>query len=197
MVIGNNLALTSTMVEEVKKRRREIEEFKKFEVNDAEIICLAETVKEFRPDIPPIRDLLSISEIFYKAIPNSPLPSLINLIHMHHFISFYRGEKTEIESRIQLFEFLLEKNAPKVRDHFIGLKLETRMYLVSWFLNIFSDCFAGQEQFLLRVWDNFLLEGEIYLFKVGMSIIKYYEIQLKMCTFHEGLKLLRFPKKTS
>ena len=71
------------------------------------------------------------------------------------------------------------------------------MYLVSWFLSVFCNCFHDNEEFLLRIWDNFLLDGEIYLFKVGLTIIKYYEIELKMCTFHEGLKILRFPKETS
>lgn len=103
---------------------------------------MAEVIRELRPDLPAVRDLLLVSDIFTKAIPNNPYPSFINLIHMHHFMSFYRGEKPEIESRINLFEFLLEKNAPKVRDHFNGLKLETRMYLVSWFLSIFTDCFS-------------------------------------------------------
>ena len=93
-----------------------------------------------------------------------------------------------------MFEHLLEKYIPKVWNHFKGVKLETRMYLVSWFLSIFSNCFYKNEEFMLRIWDNFLLEGEIYLFKVGLAIIKYYEIELKMCTFHEGLKMLRFPE---
>lgn len=73
---------------------------------------------------------------------------------------------------------------PKVWYHFRGMKIETRMYLVSWFLSVFSGCFEGNWQIILRIWDNFLLEGEIYLFKVGLTIIKYYEIELKMCTFH-------------
>ena len=72
-----------------------------------------------------------------------PLNCMANLIHMHHFLSFYKGDKTEIDLRIQLFEFLLDKNAPRVKDHFKGLKLETRMYLVSWFLSVFSNCFAN------------------------------------------------------
>ncbi len=52
-----------------------------------------------------------------------------------------------------------------------------------WFLSIFSGVFKEGE-FLLRIWDNFLLEGEIYLFKVGIALIKYFEIELKMCTFY-------------
>lgn len=61
---------------------------------------MAETVREFRPDLPAVRDLVLVSEIFYKAIPKSkssnPLNGFINLIHMHHFLLFYRGEKPEI-----------------------------------------------------------------------------------------------------
>lgn len=68
----------------------------------------------------------------------------------------------------------MKKNTPGVLDHFKGLKLETRMYLVSWFLSIFTDCFGENLEFLLRVWDNFLLDGELYLFKVGITIVKYY-----------------------
>lgn len=87
----------------------------------------------------------------------------------------------EIEGRTKLFEFLLEKNAKAVLDHFKAIKLETRMYLVTWFLSVFAMSFSGE--FLYRIWDNFLLEEELYLFKVGITIVKYYEIELKMCTF--------------
>jgi len=56
------------------------------------------------------------------------------------------------------------------------------MFLVGWFLSLFALCFA--DEFLLRIWDNFVLEGELYLFKVGIALIKYYEVELKMCTFN-------------
>ncbi len=69
------------------------------------------------------------------------------------------------------------------------------MFLVGWFLTIFANCFEGE--FLLRVWDNFMLEGELYLFKAGIALIKYYEVELKMCTFNEGLKMLKVPQNTS
>ena len=61
---------------------------------------MAEIVLEFRGDLPPIRDLIMMSEVFAKAIPKTknfnPINGLINLIHMHHFLIFYRGEKAEI-----------------------------------------------------------------------------------------------------
>ena len=58
-------------------------------------------------------------------------------------------------------------------------------------MTVFAGCFKNE--FLYRVWDNFLLGGEFYLFKVGIAFMKYYEIELKMCTFDEGLSLLRSP----
>jgi hypothetical protein len=51
------------------------------------------------------------------------LNSLLNLLHLEHFLAFYRADKNEIDSRIKLFEYLLEVNAKKVKDHFKGLKL--------------------------------------------------------------------------
>jgi hypothetical protein len=48
------------------------------------------------------------------------------------------------------------------------------MYLVPWFLSVFSGFFQKEKELLYRIWDNFLLEGEIYLFKVGITLMKYY-----------------------
>lgn len=49
----------------------------------------------------------------------------------------------------------MEVNVPTVKSHFKGLRLETRMFLVAWFLTLFANCFEGE--FLLRIWDNFVL----------------------------------------
>jgi hypothetical protein len=35
------------------------------------------------------------------------MTNLGNFIHTNHFLSFYRGDKAEIELRIQLFENLM------------------------------------------------------------------------------------------
>jgi hypothetical protein len=80
-----------------------------------------------RNDLPPVRDLLLISNIFYQAIPktsiSSPLPHFLNTLHRHHFLAFYRGDKAEIDLRIKLFERQLSKNTPLVWNHFRSLKL--------------------------------------------------------------------------
>lgn len=98
-----------------------------------------------RPDLPPVRDLLLLSRVFISVFPkdqfNQTINCLANFIHSFHFLSFYHGSKSEIDLRIQLFEFLMEKNIPTVKEHFKGLRLETRMFLVGWFLSLFALCF--------------------------------------------------------
>lgn len=54
---------------------------------------------------------------------------------------------------------------------------------------------------LARLWDNFLLEGEIYIFKAAMAYIKYFMLELKviyicyfikqMSPFDEAIKILK------
>ena len=72
---------------------------------------MAEIAREVRTDLPAIRDLLVVASVFLKAIPknsnSNPVINFINTLHMHHFLSFYRGDKTEIDLRIHLFDFLL------------------------------------------------------------------------------------------
>ena len=44
---------------------------------------------------------------------------------------------------------------------------------------------------MYRIWDNFFLEGEIFMFKTAIGILKYYELELKMDSFAEALEFLR------
>ena len=44
-----------------------------------------------------------------------------------------------------------------------------------------------------RIWDCYLLDGEVYAIKTGIALLKYFELELKMCTFEEAVKLLKTP----
>jgi len=59
-----------------------------------------------------------------------------------------------------------------------ALNVVIRVFLIRWFLTIYATLFP--RTMLSRLWDNFLLEGEIYLFKVAISYIKYFQLELKV-----------------
>lgn len=146
MIIGNSLFLTPALIEDIKKRKKEIPEYRHFEM-ESEIREIGEMLITLRPDLPPVRDLLFLSRVFMSVFPKDQpvigFNCLSNFIHSFHFLSFYRGDKSEIDLRIQLFEHLMELNVPTVKEHFKGLRLETRMFLVGWFLSLFANCFES------------------------------------------------------
>ena len=134
---------------------------------------LVEILAVIRPDISLVRNLLEIAEVFTRfGNRYESFCSFANTMHGYHFLPFFQGDMIEIGFRRMFFEYLLNKNLPFVDAHFKALMINTNSYFINWFLSVFSHCFS--ESFLLRIWDNFLLEGELYLFKVGITLVKYY-----------------------
>jgi len=41
-----------------------------------------------------------------------------------------------------------------------------------------------------RLWDCFLIDGEIYAIRAGLGILKYFEIELKLSTFNDIIHIL-------
>ena len=114
------------MIEDLQKRRKYIPEFKQFAFG-TDVKEVGEMLITLRPDLPPVRDLLLLSKVFMSMFPSEQYNHMINcfanFIHSFHFLNFYHGTKSEIELRIQLFEHLMEKNTPTVKEHFKGLRL--------------------------------------------------------------------------
>jgi hypothetical protein len=71
-------------------------EFQNIEM-DKEVVEMGEILITLRPDLPPVRDLLLLSQVFSSIFPkdaiNQAIAGLANFIHCHHFLAFYRGEK--------------------------------------------------------------------------------------------------------
>lgn len=80
---------------------------------------------------------------------------------------------------------------PFVLAHFKALDLSSELFLMHWFLNLFSNVFDLETVF--RIWDNFLLEGEIYAFKAGLAFIEYFHLEFKISTFEDAILLLKNP----
>lgn len=74
---------------------------------------------------------------------------------------------------------------PKLFKHFSALNLSSEEYLMEWLLSLFSCIFTKKDsqKILGRIWDCFILEGELYAFKVALAILKYFEVELKMMDY--------------
>lgn len=77
----------------------------------------------------------------------------------------------------------------ELHERFEGLNLGPQNYLYGWMLSFFSDYFTDFS-IVNRLFDIFLLEGEVYFFKAALAIIKMYEIDLRFSSFSVALKYL-------
>lgn len=78
----------------------------------------------------------------------------------------------EVEWRVRFFDENLQRVLPLVFNHFKALDLSSEIFLIQWFMRLFSNNFPIEMS--ARLWDNFLLEGEIYVFKVAIAYLKYF-----------------------
>jgi len=126
----------------------------------------------YRPDIGYVKEsMIYLGSMLVRNLREyEAFSCFINLLHSYHFLSFFRGDIREIEWRVRFFDELLLGINPIIYHHFKALELSSECFLMHWFLSLFTNCFQN-ESFVARLWDNFLLEGELFAFKIGLAII--------------------------
>ena len=67
-------------------------------------------------------------------------------------------------------------------NHFKALDLSSDLFIIDWFLSLYGNINL-EDDFVARIWDNFFLEGEIYAVKVGLALIEFFQLELKMSSF--------------
>ncbi|EMR11173.1 hypothetical protein PNEG_00767 [Pneumocystis murina B123] len=69
---------------------------------------------------------------------------------------------------------------PRIHNHFKKLSVDLEAVTFNWFLTVFTDCLSPEV--LFRVFDLLFIEGNVYLFRVSIAIIKNKEKQILACT---------------
>ncbi|KAG5438551.1 hypothetical protein PCANB_002655 [Pneumocystis canis] len=69
---------------------------------------------------------------------------------------------------------------PRVYAHLKKLSVDLEAVTFNWFLSVFTDCLPAEV--LFRVFDLLFIEGNVYLFRVSIAIIKSREKQILECT---------------
>ena len=108
-----------------------------------------------------------------------------NFLHQHYFINLFKGyvidvyfepsDSIQIKLRIDSFNRNFKNLMPKLYQHFETLEIQTDSFLIDWMLTLFSK--NMEIDLALRIWDNFLLDGEIYAIKTALAILMYFEKQ--------------------
>jgi hypothetical protein len=115
--------------------------------------------------------------------------SLINLIsHSQVLSALYNSDEKKIKGYFKIFNVIFAENLPKLYLHFKTLTLTPENYLPDWFMTIFASIIPLELS--SRLWDIYLLHGDIILFRTGVVVLKYLEPLLWGSGFSETVKIL-------
>ena len=120
--------------------------------------------------------------------------ALFNFICTTNIIKYLIKDESFIKKNCHIFDVLLKKNIPKVYEHLNNLDVNTELYTISWFQNLFTQTL--NYKIILRIFDLYLIYGDELLFQIGLAIIKMQEEDILNYTINEIFKVLkRLPNK--
>ncbi|KAG2233208.1 hypothetical protein INT48_007628 [Thamnidium elegans] len=115
--------------------------------------------------------------------------SLINMIRNSEVLSaLYNSDEKKIQGFFKVFNVIFAENLPKLYLHFKNLTLTPDNYLPDWFMTVFASMIPLELS--SRLWDIYLLHGDIILFRTGLVVLKYLEPLLWGGGFSETVKIL-------
>jgi Rab-GTPase-TBC domain len=80
---------------------------------------------------------------------------------------------------------------PDLSNHFKTLDITSDIYLIDWLLTLYTRQLKGNMDLISRIWDNFMLDGEIYAIRVALGLLKYRENQLINQPYNKIISFLR------
>ncbi|CAI2386358.1 unnamed protein product [Moneuplotes crassus] len=86
------------------------------------------------------------------------------------------------------FDKLFEKKIPKLKSHFDNIGYPAPVWLQKWFMTLFLYSFPMK--LCIRLWDNLLVEGLVYIFKFPLAIMEILQLTLLKCNFEEVNEIL-------
>jgi len=87
------------------------------------------------------------------------------------------------------FDKYFRELLPDLYRHFDALDLTSDLFLIEWMLTLYSK--QLDIEIASRLWDNFLLDGEIFAIKTGLAILKIFEKSFLKQSSYSIIKQLR------
>ncbi len=145
-----------------------------------------------RPDMGYVQGMSYIAGMLLLHIPDRYMvfQCLANLLVRGHLFAFYRGD---IEKYCTLFSQILERQLPQISRKFSDSGIHPGMYFYPWIQTIFSQHLPLA--IVSRIWDNFLVGGEIggtaFLFRASIAIVILLQSDLMEAQFEDCMMILQ------
>jgi len=147
----------------------------------------------YRPDVGYVQGMSFIAAMLLLNMePSEVFLTFANLLNKPCQIAFYRLNEGMMKTYFAAFEVFFEENLPRLFVHFKQSNLTPDMYLIDWVFTMFSKALSLDSA--CRVWDIFCRDGEEFIFKTAIGILKLHQnILLQMEFIHAAQFLIKLP----
>ncbi|XP_054711360.1 TBC1 domain family member 14-like [Uloborus diversus] len=148
----------------------------------------------YRPDIGYVQGMSFLAAML--LLNMDAVDSFIcfcNLLNRQCQLSFFRIEQKMMTTYYSVYEEYFKENLPKLFALFVKQNLSPDLYLVDWLYTLYSKSLPLDVA--CRVWDVYLRDGEEFLVKTALGILRMYEdILLEMDFIHLAQFLTKLPE---
>ncbi|KAL4640066.1 TBC1 domain family member 12-like [Arapaima gigas] len=148
----------------------------------------------YRPDVGYVQGMSFIAAVLILNLEEADaFIAFANLLNKPCQMAFFRVDHDLMLKYFAAFEVFFEENLPRLFSHFKSSNLTPDLYLIDWIFTLYSKSLPLD--LACRVWDVFCRDGEEYLFRTGLGILRLYEdVLLQMDFIHIAQFLTRLPE---
>ncbi|XP_028629332.1 TBC1 domain family member 12 isoform X1 [Grammomys surdaster] len=148
----------------------------------------------YRPDVGYVQGMSFIAAVLILNLEEADaFIAFANLLNKPCQLAFFRVDHSMMLKYFATFEVFFEENLSKLFLHFKSYNLTPDIYLIDWIFTLYSRSLPLD--LACRVWDVFCRDGEEFLFRTGLGILRLYEdILLQMDFIHIAQFLTKLPE---
>uniref|UniRef100_A0A0B6ZTS7 Rab-GAP TBC domain-containing protein n=2 Tax=Arion vulgaris TaxID=1028688 RepID=A0A0B6ZTS7_9EUPU len=151
----------------------------------------------YRPDVGYVQGMSFIAAILLLNMDVADaFVCFANLLNRPCQLAFFRMDEHLMTAYYRTFEEFFKDSLPKLCAHFISQSVTPNLYLMEWVFLIYSKSLPLDVA--CRVWDVYFRDGEEFLFRTALAILKIHEsVLLKMDFIHAAQFLTKLPEDVS
>ncbi|KYK69108.1 TBC domain-containing protein [Toxoplasma gondii TgCatPRC2] len=151
--------------------------------------CVLEAYAVFRPDVGYVQGMAYLAGAFLLYMDEySAFVCLSNLLLRKSLHAFYTFDMAVVGLYFRTFDALLVQKLPQIAAHFEACGVRSDVFLIEWMYTLFTRCLPFE--LVSRVWDFFLVEGDIVLFQASLAILSYFHDELLGGSMDECMAVL-------
>lgn len=105
------------------------------------------------------------------------------LLHKSCFLHFFKIKMPEVRFYLTVHDRLFAEEMPALSAHFKNEGVESDLYMINWVMSLY--CRALPLDLVARIWDVYVLDGDVAIFRSALGILRLHQAQLLKMKFED------------